>query len=88
MSDSSGSLITTIEDLGLWRGGSTPSKSVADYWQGNILWVSPKDIRGPEVDDTKVLSPRDGVDNRFAFFALQSLEHEIFATRCEGGHNG
>jgi type I restriction enzyme S subunit len=27
------------------RGGGTPSKDVEGYWQGNIPWVSPKDMK-------------------------------------------
>lgn len=42
-----------LGDLGTWRGGGTPSKANPEYWQGNIPWVSPKDMRGPEVWDTE-----------------------------------
>ncbi len=39
---------TTIRlgDLGAWKGGGTPSKARADYWEhGTIPWVSPKDMK-------------------------------------------
>ena len=29
-----------------FAGGGTPSKEVADYWHGDIPWVSPKDMKG------------------------------------------
>jgi type I restriction enzyme S subunit len=29
--------------------GGTPSKARADYWQGDIAWVSPKDMHGPVI---------------------------------------
>lgn len=35
-----------LDDLGKWVGGGTPSKTIASYWQGDIPWVSPKDM-GP-----------------------------------------
>ena len=45
---------TTIGELGVWRGGSTPTKAVASNWSGGtILWVSPKDIRGTEISDSE-----------------------------------
>ncbi|WP_413725277.1 restriction endonuclease subunit S [Sodalis sp. RH16] len=32
-------------DIGIIRGGGTPSKNNKDYWSGNIPWVSPKDMK-------------------------------------------
>lgn len=34
----------TLNDILTVKGGSTPSTSVHDYWNGNIYWTSPKDI--------------------------------------------
>ena len=34
----------TIEDIGTVVGGGTPSKKIADYWNGDIAWVTPKDL--------------------------------------------
>ena len=37
---------TVFRDLGDWTGGGTPSKQQARYWKdGNIPWVSPKDMK-------------------------------------------
>lgn len=33
--------------------GGTPSKERADFWIGAIPWVSPKDMKGPEILDTE-----------------------------------
>ncbi|WP_082496039.1 restriction endonuclease subunit S [Brevundimonas sp. Leaf363] len=39
---------TTLDALGRWQGGSTPSKRIAAYWKnGDVPWVSPKDF-GPK----------------------------------------
>jgi type I restriction enzyme, S subunit len=35
-----------------FRGGGTPSKAVEGYWQGNIPWVSPKDMKFDIVSDS------------------------------------
>jgi type I restriction enzyme S subunit len=34
----------------IWSGG-TPRKSVAEYWQGEIPWVSGKDLKLPTIED-------------------------------------
>jgi len=34
----------------IWSGG-TPRKSVAEYWDGSIPWVSGKDLKAPSLDD-------------------------------------
>ena len=41
----------TILDLcEIWSGG-TPRKSIAEYWKGDIPWVSGKDLKLPALDD-------------------------------------
>lgn len=35
------------------RGGGTPSKSVASYWNGDIPWVSPKDMGQDTIIDSQ-----------------------------------
>jgi type I restriction enzyme S subunit len=34
-------------------GGGTPSKERKDYWQGNIPWVSPKDMKSDHITTTQ-----------------------------------
>jgi type I restriction enzyme S subunit len=34
-----------LADVGQWFGGGTPSSSEAAYWDGDIPWVSPKDMK-------------------------------------------
>jgi type I restriction enzyme S subunit len=36
----------------MWVGGGTPSKAVADYWRGEIPWVSAKDMKVERITDT------------------------------------
>lgn len=35
------------------NGGGTPSKSIPEYWTGNIPWVSPKDMKSDVLLDTE-----------------------------------
>ena len=34
-------------------GGGTPSKLKQEFWEGDIPWVSPKDLKGNAIDDTE-----------------------------------
>ncbi|KXS38106.1 MAG: Restriction modification system DNA specificity domain protein [Halomonadaceae bacterium T82-2] len=46
--------LCTVGGLGSWKGGSTPSKSNPGFWpESGILWVSPKDLVGDEIDETE-----------------------------------
>jgi type I restriction enzyme S subunit len=39
-------------ELGSWRGGGTPSKANSAFWtDGTIPWVSPKDMKRPQISD-------------------------------------
>jgi len=43
--------LRTLQDLGVWSGGGTPSKARKAYWtDGTIPWVSPKDMKRPYID--------------------------------------
>lgn len=42
-----------LRAIGSWTGGGTPSKRVARYWNGEIPWVSPKDMKVPRIRDTQ-----------------------------------
>lgn len=41
---------TILELCEIWSGG-TPRKSVTEYWNGDIPWVSGKDLKRPALDD-------------------------------------
>jgi type I restriction enzyme S subunit len=48
-----GWVIKKLNDIGNWKGGGTPSKSNKVFWEnGNILWVSPKDMKSRIIRDT------------------------------------
>jgi len=42
-------------------GGGTPDKSNAEYWNGDIPWVSPKDMKSGTIDDTEDYITREGL---------------------------
>lgn len=41
-------------DLGRLSGGMTPSMNRHEYWDGNIVWLSPKDIKADEVSNSEL----------------------------------
>lgn len=44
---------TKLNQIGKWTGGGTPSKQRKDFWEnGDVLWVSPKDMKVPIIHDT------------------------------------
>jgi type I restriction enzyme S subunit len=44
----------TLGEMGHWFGGGTPSKARADFWtNGDIPWVSPKDMKTPKIHDAQ-----------------------------------
>ena len=50
-------------ELGGFLGGGTPSKERAEYWDGKIPWVSPKDMKRPYIDDAIDHISELGVEN-------------------------
>ncbi len=45
---------TTLGDAGEWYGGGTPSKSESKFWSnGNIPWISPKDMKRFRLSDSE-----------------------------------
>jgi len=42
-----------IGDIGNVFNGSTPSRKISEYWDGNISWVSSGEVRNSVIDQTK-----------------------------------
>jgi type I restriction enzyme S subunit len=45
--------VAELQELGEWKTGSTPRRSNDEYWDGDILWVSPKDMKTDRIEDTQ-----------------------------------
>jgi len=45
--------LVPLGKTGEWRGGGTPSTSRSDYWDGDMPWVSPKDMKTDRIADAK-----------------------------------
>jgi len=57
----------TLQSLGKWSGGGTPSKSRPEFWSnGSINWVSPKDMKSKYIKSTEDKITADAVKNSTA----------------------
>jgi type I restriction enzyme S subunit len=45
--------IYRLKDISKFSGGGTPSKDNLEYWNGDIPWVSPKDMKHDYISETK-----------------------------------
>lgn len=70
----------TLNDCGEWSGGGTPSMQHSEYWEdGDILWVSSKDMKSNLIEDTLMHVNMMGVENSSAkYIEKPSL---LFVTR-------
>ena len=61
-------------DFGTLSGGMTPSKNRSDYWDGDVVWLSPKDIKTDEVSDSELkITSRGLSETRLELFPTGSL---------------
>lgn len=56
-----------LKDVGVWKGGGTPSKSNKVFWKnGDILWITAKDMKGMFLDDSIDKITLEGVEGSSA----------------------
>lgn len=54
----------TYEQIGKWSGGGTPSKRIGSYWSdGDIPWISPKDMKSQIIYDSEDKITEVAVEN-------------------------
>ena len=56
----------SLQELGTWTGGGTPRKAKAEYWEGEIPWVSPKDMKAIRLAGTQDTITRRAVEESAA----------------------
>ncbi|MGW9348039.1 restriction endonuclease subunit S [Nocardiopsis flavescens] len=53
-----------LADVGHWYGGATPSKSKSEFWEnGDIPWISPKDMRQEVLHEIKDRITEEAVES-------------------------
>ncbi len=50
-----------LHDIGVLSGGMTPSMNCSDFWGGDIVWLSPKDIKADEVSNSELKITAEGL---------------------------
>jgi type I restriction enzyme, S subunit len=68
-----------LADVGEWFGGGTPSSSNSEFWDGNIPWVSPKDMKVAQVTSAQDRITVAAVQN--SAVKLISTGSVLFVTR-------
>lgn len=57
---------TTLGEVVSFKGGGTPSTEKPSYWNGDIPWVSPKDMKSSEVSDSIDKITLEAIENSAA----------------------
>lgn len=52
-------------DLGQFMGGGTPSKINGEYWNGDIPWVSPKDVKQSVISSSELSVTEKALEETF-----------------------
>ena len=63
----------SLSHLGIFSGGKTPSKSNSAYWDGDIPWVTPKDMKVNFIYDSQDHVTELAVNDGLAEIASESL---------------
>lgn len=57
----------SLNDCGTWSGGGTPSTSHQEYWEnGNILWITSKDMKVKYITSTQKMVNEYGIEHSSA----------------------
>ncbi|MBB3321501.1 restriction endonuclease subunit S [Atlantibacter sp. RC6] len=63
----------TLSHLGSFAGGKTPSKMRGDYWEGDIPWVTPKDMKTPLITTSEDFVTDLAIEDGLSKFSPGSL---------------
>ena len=63
----------TLSHLGTFSGGKTPSKMKAEYWGGDIPWVTPKDMKVKEIYGSEDHVTQKAIEGELSIVPVDSL---------------
>lgn len=70
-----------FSNIGEWKSGGTPSRKVLEYWNGDIPWVSPKDMKTEKINDSIEKISNRAVDDGVAGARLLPENTILFVVR-------
>tara|TARA_A100000171_G_scaffold18248_1_gene16785 strand:+ start:920 stop:2722 length:1803 start_codon:yes stop_codon:yes gene_type:complete len=85
----------TLSHLGVFSGGKTPSKSRSEFWDGNIPWVTPKDMKCEEIVNSEDHVTEDALgtgglallpENSILFVVRSGILRRMFPTAITRVH--
>ena len=62
-----------MDSLATFSGGKTPSTGNAEYWGGEVLWVTSKDMKSYDIYNTQIKLSKEGVSQMQIFPPLTIL---------------
>ena len=62
-----------LNQIGVFSGGKTPSKARSDYWNGNIPWVSPKDMKTVHIVQSEDNVTPKAIDDGLELFPPETI---------------
>ena len=65
--------LITLSHLGSFSGGKTPSKNKPIYWDGDIPWVTPKDMKNAKVQQSEDHVTQIAVDEGLELFPERTI---------------
>ncbi|MGG0667429.1 restriction endonuclease subunit S [Lederbergia citrisecunda] len=73
--------VRSLSDIGIWHGGSTPSKSKAENWAQSkeIAWVTSKDMHTQVLEETEIYITEIGMKEKN--LSLLPIDTLVFVTR-------
>lgn len=55
--------VAKLKEVGKWVSGGTPSRGNSKYWSGDIPWVSPKDMKSENIENSIEHISQDAVND-------------------------
>lgn len=74
-----------LGELVKFYSGGTPNKNIADYWNGDIPWISAKTMKGDRISTSELFITRDGLEHGSKLAPVGSL---LLLVRGSGLFNG
>ena len=66
-------VVCRLGDAGKWMSGGTPSRRNSKFWNGEIPWVSPKDMKVERISDSIEKITEAAIESRISTLPVHSI---------------